>query len=177
MKVQFYILGLLLRYGSQHGYRLKQTVEENISDFAQIKLPTIYYHLERLEEKGCVLASFDKDGNRPEKTIYTITEKGEKYFYTLLKKIYAEGFRLELPLDGVLFFRDQINNEEFVKIISHARQTAAEKLKQVTAHRDATLGLVPDSAKAETQAIFDHHICHLKAELQWLMEQEKEWGE
>lgn len=47
MKVPFYILGLLMRYGPQHGYNIKQLVSDGISDFAKIKLPTIYYHLKK----------------------------------------------------------------------------------------------------------------------------------
>jgi DNA-binding PadR family transcriptional regulator len=177
MKVQFYILGLLLRYGPQHGYHLKQIVEEQISDFAKIKLPTIYYHLEKLEENRHVTASFDKDGNRPEKTVYSITDEGTKYFYVLLKKMQAEELHLELPFDGVLFFRERISNEEFSGMLKNAIQVVEIKLNQVLAHRDITLRVIPDIAKANTQAIFNHHIYHLRAELEWLKEQEKEFGD
>ena len=177
MKVQFYILGLLIRYGSQHGYHLKQIVEDQISDFAQIKLPTIYYHLEKLKENGYITASLDKDGNRPEKTVYTITEDGKNYFDVLLKKMHAEELNRELPLDGAIFFRERINPNEFSTMIKNAKQILESKLKNVTAHRDATLRIIPETAKGGTQAIFSHHIHHLQAELDWLIEQEKELGD
>ncbi|WP_243158096.1 PadR family transcriptional regulator [Aminipila terrae] len=105
MKIQFYILGLLLRYGPQHGYMLMQKVEEQISDFAHIKLPAIYYHLDKLNQNGYISAACQKDGNRPEKTVYSITAEGEKYFDGLLKKMQAEELKLELPFDGIIFFR------------------------------------------------------------------------
>ncbi len=174
MKVQFYILGLLMRYGPQHGYRLKQTVEEEISDFAQIKLPTIYYHLERLKESGYVSATSDKDGNRPEKTVFSITEDGEKYFYLLLKKIQREELSLELPLDGAMFFRERIDKNEFSVTIKKAKLTIESKLENLIARRDSTLQVIPDIGKSNAQAIFNHHIYHLQAELEWLKEQEKE---
>lgn len=173
MQTQFYILGLLLRYGPQHGYLLKQTVEEQISDFAQIKLPTIYYHLEKLNEKGYVSAAFQKDGNRPEKTVYRITEAGENYFYALLKKAQSEELQLELPLDGAIFFREKIDEQAFSQSIRSAIHALDAKLKRVIAHRDHVMRLIPDTGKAGTRAIFSHHIYHLRAELEWLKEIEK----
>ena len=174
MKAQFYILGLLMRYGPQHGYRLKQTVEEEISDFAQIKLPTIYYHLDKLKENGYVSATSDKDGNRPEKTVFSITEDGEKYFYILLKKMQVEELNLDLPLDGAIFFRERIEKNEFSTAIKNAKLTIESKLEKLIAHRDSTLRIIPDIGKSGAQAIFNHHIYHLQAELEWLKEQEKE---
>ena len=173
MKTQFYILGLLLRYGPQHGYLLKQTVEEQISDFAQIKLPTIYYNLEKLAERGYVSAAFQKDGNRPEKMVYSITEEGEKYFNILLKKMQAEELHMELPLDGALFFRERIDTKEFADSIKNSIRTFEDKLNRVIAHRDNVMQTIPDVGRANAQAIFSHSIYHLRAELDWLKEIEK----
>ncbi len=173
MKTQFYILGLLLRYGPQHGYMLKQTVEEQISDFAQIKLPTIYYNLEKLEETGCVSAACQKDGNRPEKTVYSITEEGEKYFNILLKKMQTEELHMELPLDGALFFRERIDDNEFTGTIENSIKTLEEKLNKVIAHRESVMQAIPDVGRANAQAIFSHSIYHMRAELDWLKEIEE----
>ena len=46
LMIPLYILGLLLRFGPQHGYQIKKLLEEQLEDFTQIKLPTVYYHLE-----------------------------------------------------------------------------------------------------------------------------------
>jgi DNA-binding PadR family transcriptional regulator len=172
MKAQFYILGLLLRYGAQHGYMLKQTVEEQISDFTQIKLPTIYYHLEKMHEKGYVSAAYEKDGNRPERTVYSITATGEKYFYALLQKIKTEALSLELPLDGAVFFSERLNAAELSQAVGQAAQALTEKLNYVIAHRDRVLANIPQIAIAGTKAIFNHHIYHMQAELKWLNEME-----
>lgn len=173
MKAQFYILGLLLRYGPQHGYMLKQTVENQISDFAQIKLPTIYYHLEKLSENGYIDATCERDGNRPEKTVYRITESGEKYFYILLKKMQSEVLRLDLPFDGILYFHDKIHPDEFSYSVKTAIQTLESKLKQLHAHREEVLNIIPDCSRACTKAIFNHHIYHLQAELNWFKDIER----
>ncbi len=80
MKIPFYILGLLQRFGPQHGYQIKKIIAEQLADFTQIKLPTIYYHLERMAADGLLSANLEKDSRRPEKTTYTITGKGKTAF-------------------------------------------------------------------------------------------------
>lgn len=152
---------------------LKQTVEEQIADFAKIKLPTIYYHLEKLNEKEYISASFQKDGNRPEKTVYSITKDGEKYFYLLLKKMQSEELKLELPFDGVIFFQERIDKNEFSNAIETAILTIEAKLNRMSAHRNEVMNIIPDVGKASTKAIFNHHIYHLQAELEWLKEIER----
>lgn len=173
MKIQFYVLGLLLTYGPQHGYMLMQKVEQQISDFAKIKLPTLYYHLDKLNEKEYISATYEKDGNRPEKTVYSITPNGEKYFYELLKKLQAEELKLELPFDGVIFFQDRIDKNEFGQSIKSAILSIEAKLNRVIAHRQDVLCVIPEAGKSGTIAIFNHHIYHLEAELKWLKEIEK----
>ena len=46
MKIPFYILGLLMRYGPQQGYKIKQLMSEGIADFTKIKQATVYNNLE-----------------------------------------------------------------------------------------------------------------------------------
>ena len=60
--IPLYVLGLLQRYGPQHGYQLKKTISEELEDFTQIKLPTIYYHLEKMESQGLFTCSTEKAG-------------------------------------------------------------------------------------------------------------------
>ncbi|HWQ73066.1 MAG TPA: PadR family transcriptional regulator [Desulfitobacteriaceae bacterium] len=76
--------GLLLRFGSQHGYQIKKLIEEQLEDFTQIKLPTVYYHLEKMEAAGLVTAHRDKQGTRPEKTVYQVSSAGTDKFRELL---------------------------------------------------------------------------------------------
>lgn len=168
LKTQFYILGLLLRYGPQHGYMLKQTVEEQIADFARLKLPNIYYTLDRLEKCGYVSATLEKDGARPERKVYAITPEGETHFRILMKKMMAEEYTTELPFDGILFFREMTQDGEFASAVKNAREKLEKKLAGVEAHRESVLPFVPESAQAETKSLFLHHILHLRAEIEWL---------
>lgn len=168
MKIPFYLLGLLIRYGPQHGYRLKQIIEERISDFAKIKLPTIYYHLQKLKEQGYVTEYADKDGNRPERMVYSITESGGRYFDDLFLLQLQESYSPEFSLDGILYFMERSSVPTLTKSLSHKRQELLAKLEALERHKTAALCNIPESGRFSAEAIFEHHRCHLQAEADWL---------
>ncbi|MCR3758273.1 PadR family transcriptional regulator [Clostridium felsineum] len=174
MKVQLYILGLLMRYGPKHGYSIKQIVSDNIAAFAKIKLPTIYYHLDKLSEKAYINSVIQKDGNRPEKTVYSITDLGVNYFNSLLNKILAENYSLEFDFDGVLYFSDFANKNDIIINLNRQKEYIENKLKELIVTKDNTLNnLLPDY-RIYCISIFNHHIYHLQTELKWINETLKE---
>lgn len=170
MKVEFYILGLLLRYGPQHGYSLKKIIEREISDFAKIKLPTIYYNLAKLNNNGFVTAVLDKDGNRPEKFVYSITESGKKHFNEVFKKQLTDNVELEFALDGVLYFYDKFDNIEILNALIKKKEEALSHLEKINKHKQSSLNQIPKQGRKSAELIFKHHIYHLKAEITWLEE-------
>ena len=174
MKVPFYILGLLMRYGPQHGYNIKQLVSEGISDFAKIKLPTIYYHLEKLAEKGYVESNVEKDGNRPERIVYSITDSGVTYFNSLLKKILDENYSVEFNFDGALYFHTFADNNAIIKNLKQQEEFIENKLKELINTKEIAVRKLLPEYKIYCISIFNHHIYHLEAELKWISETLKE---
>jgi len=168
MKIPFYILGLLLRYGPQHGYKLKQIIEERISDFAKIKLPTLYYHLEKLKEKGLVTETTDKDGNRPEKQVFAISERGKVYFRELYKEMLSTSYSSEFLFDGAIYFKEYIGDKELKDELYSKRNTILKKLEYVNNHRNNVMDKIDETGRWSAEVIFDHHIYHLEAELKWI---------
>ena len=73
------ILGVLLRE-KMHGYQLGEYVSHAMSPFTTIKKPTIYYTLDKLEKNGYVHQESEREGNRPERRVYEITNKGKFHF-------------------------------------------------------------------------------------------------
>lgn len=168
MKIPFYILGLLIRYGPQHGYKLKQIIEERISDFAKIKLPTIYYHLQKLKEQGYITEIPDNDGNRHEKFVYEITEIGIKHYEQLLIKQLKEDYSPEFELDGVLYFKESADKDILLKELEFKKKVLIDKLKSLEIRKSNTLENIPDIGRCSANLIFEHHQCHYEAELIWL---------
>ena len=168
--IPLYILGLLQRFGPQHGYQIKKTIAEQLSDFTQIKLPTIYYHLEKMEADGLLSASSEKPGSRPEKTIYTITNKGRASFQNMLAGLLTFEYRPTFPSDGVFYFSDSLDNTEIAEHLKNYIERLQGIIDSIQKHKKETLQFVPEGTKTMVQIIFSHHEHHYRAELDWAEE-------
>ncbi|WP_313153201.1 PadR family transcriptional regulator [Lacrimispora sp.] len=168
--IPLYILGLLQRFGPQHGYQIKKIIAEQLSDFTQIKLPTIYYHLEKMETDDLLSANREKPGGRPEKTIYTITDKGMVAFKKMIAGLVEFEYRPTFPSDGVFYFSDYIENTEILSHLTayiHKLNTAISNIEK---HREETMHFVPEEDWTMVNIIFSHHEHHYRAELDWAEE-------
>jgi len=76
------LLGFIAEKESS-GYDIITTIKRRELDrWAKISTSTVYNRLLRLEKSECVVGRVERDGNRPERTIYAITDKGR----SLLRK-------------------------------------------------------------------------------------------
>jgi DNA-binding PadR family transcriptional regulator len=169
-KVPFYILGYLIRLGPLHGYQLKADIEREASDFAKIKLPNLYYHLASMREKGWIEAEREKEGNRPEKDVYSVTAEGKAQYEELLHRCLMEPVDWDFPLDGALFFSKDLSPEEIEQGLLVARARADAALMSLSAHRMQVLAEVPAPFGDIACLILSHHEGHYAAERAWLCE-------
>lgn len=168
--IPLYILGVLQRFGPQHGYQIKKVLSEQLSDFTQIKLPTIYYHLDKMKNDGLLSASSEKPGSRPEKTVYSITDKGVKAFKNMLNELLVFEYRPTFPSDSVFYFSDYIKSSEIIVQLRAYIEKLNKSITIIQNHKDNTIPFVPDDIKTMVNIIFDHHERHYKAELEWARE-------
>lgn len=76
------LLGFIAERESS-GYDIITTIKRRELDrWAKISTSTVYNRLLRLEKSECIVGRVERDGNRPERTTYSITEKGR----SLLRK-------------------------------------------------------------------------------------------
>ncbi len=168
--IPLYILGLLQRYGPQHGYQIKKIIAEQLSDFTQIKLPTIYYHLEKMQSEGLLLAGSEKPGSRPEKTVYSVTDKGREAFHTMLTGLLEFDYRPTFPSDGVFFFCEHVEPSAMAESLKGYTERLKLIIGHLERHRQETLKVVPPEAQTMVKIIFSHHMRHYQAELEWATE-------
>lgn len=168
--VPLYILGLLQRFGSQHGYQIKKIISEQLADFTQIKLPTIYYHLEKMQKDGLLLANSEKSDMRPEKVVYSITDKGIAEFKAMLNKQLAFDYRPTFELDSVFYFSSYIDPTDIAVNLKKYIEKLTNIISLLATHKKETLEYVPDDMKSMVYIIFSHHERHYKAELEWAEE-------
>ena len=105
------LMGLLMK-GDNHGYNLKKIVEEELSALVNVDNTSIYYTLNKMEKEGLVVYNTVANSKRPQKHLYSLTEKGKNEFKKLLLANMSNNKRPLLNIDISLYFIDMIDKEE-----------------------------------------------------------------
>ncbi|RFZ77426.1 PadR family transcriptional regulator [Lacrimispora amygdalina] len=168
--IPLYILGILLRFGPQHGYQIKKIMEEQLEDFTSIKLPNVYYHLEKMEASSILTALRDKQSARPEKTVYFVGETGADKFKELLKQTLDMNYRPVFEADAAFYFSEYLTAADFLQSLTLHINHLKAVLKGIEEHRTEMLKVIPEDMKTYAEIIFNHHIMHYRAELNWAEE-------
>jgi len=158
MVQQLILLGILLG-GKTHGYRLNEYVTHAMGLYADIKKSTVYYTLEKLEKDGYVEHETEREGKRPERRVYQITEKGKSYFLQLLRDNLGEFTRTYFNDDIGIAFMDQLSTLEVRELLVKKRGIIQSALKQFKE--------VPDHG-GNWHYVISHNIAHLEADLTWI---------
>jgi len=108
------LMGLLMR-GPNHGYNLRKIIEEELSTLINVDNTSIYYTLNKLEKQGLVTHDTISDTKRPQKNLYTLSEKGKKEFKELLLTNMSNNKRPLLNIDISLYFIDMIDRNEAIE--------------------------------------------------------------
>lgn len=109
--IDLIVLGMI-KAQPQSAYELQKNVEyRNISKWVKVSTPSIYKKVVQLEEKGDIAGSVVKEGKMPEKTVYRITEAGEKHFLKLMEETAGQSVRLFLDFNAVIMSLDFVPEE------------------------------------------------------------------
>ena len=168
-KVPFYILGFLQRLGPLHGYQLKSHIEEQAGDFSKIKLPNLYYHLNSMKNKGWIESRSDRDGSRPEREVYSLTDEGRSQFGVLLLKCLEEPISWDFALDGVVFFSSHLPSSSLLEGLKKRRGEASEALNRLQEHKEQILQTVPQPHQGTALLLLSHHEAHYQSEIEWTL--------
>jgi DNA-binding PadR family transcriptional regulator len=82
----------LLRLRPMHPYELQRLIREWHKDaFLELKRGSLYHAIERLRRAGCIEArETTREGRRPERTVYRLTEAGENAGIEWLRELLAK---------------------------------------------------------------------------------------
>ena len=158
MTQQLLILGILLG-GKMHGYRINEYVTHAMNLYTDLKKSKVYYTLDRLEKDSYVQYEIEKEGKRPERRVYQITDTGKSYFIELLRTHLGDFTRTYYVDDIGVAFMDQLSNTVVYQLLIKKREKIEATLKQF---RD-----VPDHG-ANWRYVIKHNITHLEADLAWV---------
>ena len=93
--------------------------------WAKISTSTVYNRLTTLQKNGSILGRAEKDGNRPERVMYSITDKGKE---TLRKEVlkHLTGFNDDPMTLGFAFLYGAENKELIRTLEAHERRLVQE---------------------------------------------------
>lgn len=165
MHRELLLLGLLRR-GDMHGYRLTEFIHRDMAFCTDLKKPTAYHLLQKMEQEGWIVTSEAREGNRPPRRVYQVTPAGEAAFQRLLRENLAAHDPTRFAGDIGLAFVDDLPPAEACALLAQRRAALAGELAAMqTAHGSGAHGSARGLA-----LIIEHHERHLNAELLWLDE-------
>lgn len=115
--INLFILGII-RDHSQSAYELSQFIKNhNIYRMIKISSPAVYKNLRKLADSGYLDTKKKKEGEMPEKTIYTITEKGESHFSELLTEFSQKQVAFHFDFNAVIISLQSLSKGEAEKYL------------------------------------------------------------
>ena len=109
--IDLIVLGMLKKEPLS-AYDLQKLVEyRNISKWVKISTPSIYKKVIQLEEKGYISSHIEKEGKMPEKSVYSLTEKGKQQFEKLMLEISCKPINIFLDFNAVIVNLDSMSRE------------------------------------------------------------------
>ncbi|GIO89024.1 PadR family transcriptional regulator [Paenibacillus lactis] len=165
MSMKLAILGLLLE-GNYHPYEIRSIMKDRGMDqYTKLQLGSLYYAVDRLAEEGYIEAvETIQSDNRPDKTIYRITDAGRKHFEQLLLKKFRDIEPVHHPLYIALPFSRHADPETLGPILQARIRDAEHRVNQAYQLYVEHRGFVPRSTQHLMVGMYEH----AKTDLNWL---------
>ena len=164
MSLKYAILGLLSE-GPRHGYELKGLYDEALVPSAKLNFGQVYPTLDRLRRDGCVEQDVVSQDDRPDRKVYSLTERGRK--------------QLQDWLDTPTKLSLETRNETFLKLMLARRLTPVNPLQVLKVERRACFARLHEITQARARAkeggeplqtilLLDLAVLRLEAFMNWL---------
>ena len=134
----------------------KQVEYRNISKWVKISTPSIYKKVISLEEKGLIKSVTVKDGNMPEKAVYSLTDSGKQEFEKLMIEISNEPIHIFLDFNAVIVNLHSLPKEKQTVCVASIEKNVRQLKSYLSEKMNAKMqsNEIPDTAKAVLQQQF-----------------------
>lgn len=165
MSMRLIILGLLIN-GEKHPYEIQHLMKiKKMDKYIKFQKGSLYYAVEQLQKSGFIeVTDIIRDTNRPDKTIYRITEKGREEFNKLLLEQFSFVDYFFHPMYAALLFAQYGDNEKIAAVLDDRIKKVEIGLARMQKVYEEHLTFVPRSILY----IMSGTVEHIKTELKWL---------
>ncbi|WP_435748982.1 PadR family transcriptional regulator [Microbacterium sp. PMB16] len=156
----------LLRESDMHPYEMARLLRVRRDDrLLTITTGTLYHTVSRLQRAGLVdEVGIDRDGNRPERTTYTLTDAGRDAVVAWVRREIA---RIDRPAEFRIALAESHNleREEFIELLRVRRSGLRD---DHAAHRDGLRRSADEGVPAQVLVEVERQEALLDAEIRWL---------
>ena len=157
----------LLDERPMHPYELAATMRARHHDeFIRLNFGSLYHTVEALERSGWIVpAEREKEGRRPERTIYRLTESGQEALLRVVGDIVAVPRREYLSFSAGLMFMHHLDAKTAVQRLEQRSQTLLHVITKLSHLLDE---LHATGHRRLSLIELEHKIALLKAERAWV---------
>lgn len=156
----------LLREGDMHPYEMVRLMRSRRDErLLTITNGTLYHTVGRLQRAGLIgEVGIDREGNRPERTTYTLTDAGTDALVDWLRR---ELSVIDRPAEFRIALAEA-HNLERADVIECLRTRRAALDEGHVMHRDGLVGARAKAVPEQVLVEFERQEALLEAELRWL---------
>ncbi|SFD83823.1 Transcriptional regulator PadR-like family protein [Paenibacillus catalpae] len=169
MSMKLLILGLLMER-DRHPYDIRQTIKQrNWNECFRLRDGSLYYAVDQLRDHGQIEAAeivAVPGENRPDKTIYRITESGKAAFDKLLYEQLSQVSYPQHPVFLTLPFIRYGNQEQVEPLLLKQLSACEERIKRMEAVLSFKGDYIPNGSKMMIEGIMKFG----ETEKEWLLE-------
>ncbi|OLB82088.1 MAG: helix-turn-helix transcriptional regulator [Chloroflexi bacterium] len=157
----------LLSERPMHPYELAATMRSRHHDeFIRLNFGSLYHTVEVLERNGWIVsAEREKEGGRPERTIYRLTDSGRKVLLLTVGEILAEPRREYLHFSAGLMFMHHLEPTVAAEKLEHRAQALHALITKLSHLLDE---LLASGHTRLTLIELEHKIALLEGERGWV---------
>lgn len=154
-----------------HGYDLvKRSVDDRISDWADLPPSSVYLSLKNLEQKGYIKAKEVRVGKSPPRSVYRITGSGRSALVGSLLRLLTEPLNCRDDFNIALMGVESIPKDKSLEAIEIHREQVSRKYEEMKQYLEEN----NDSMKLTYRSIYSRLIAQYHAHLDWLADFEKQ---
>lgn len=132
--VDLVVLGFLIDR-PQGAYEIQKMVEfRNLSSWVKISAPSVYKRVLALELEGFLSGEAVREGNMPEKTVYSITDAGRARFREIMEGIAAAPVPVIFDLNAVVGNLSRLPADEARELVATMRSSVERGRRFVADH-------------------------------------------
>lgn len=163
LSIELSLLGFL-RAGPLHGYQIHQQLSEAtcLGLVWRLKQSRLYSLLEKLEEMGYLESTYETQGGRPPRRIYTLTSRGAEVYREWVCNPVPAPRQMRQEFLAKLYFARQEGNGNPESLLRGQRQVCRSWLKSLNKQADRW------QTGVQAWLVYQYRISHVQAILNWL---------